>query len=519
MTDKTHILAIDNGTQSIRALLFDLRGNLETKVQVKVEPYFSSCPGWAEQHVEVFWDSLCKACQKLWEQSHVSKNAVAGVAVTTQRACIINLDKDGKPLRPMISWLDQRREDSIEPIGGEMGELFRALGADGAIRDVQVESEANWIATNQPEIWAETNKYLLLSGYHTYRLTGEYRDSVGAQVGFIPFDYNKLDWCESTEWQWQIAPITREMLPDLVPPGEQLGTITAEAAVATGIPEGLPLIAAGTDKGCEILGAGCLQKDIGCLSYGTTATINIISTDYLESNPMVPPWPAPIPGAYNIEEMIYRGYWMVDWFKNQFAFREQQIADKRGIKPEQLFDDLVNEVPPGSMGLVLQPYWTPGRNMPEAKGSIIGFGDVHTRAHIYRAILEGLAYGLREGKERIEKVSQISLTKLIVSGGGSQSDAAMQLTADIFGLPAARPHVYETSGLGAAIDAAVGLKLFPDFTAAVKEMTHTEKIFEPNPDNREIYDDLFNRVYQKMYQHLQPLYQEIQDITGYPAKN
>ncbi len=519
MTAKTHILAIDNGTQSIRALLFDLKGNLETKVQIQVEPYFSEHPGWAEQHAEVFWETLCKACQDLWEQTSVSKDAVAGVAVTTQRGCIINLDKDGNPLRPMISWLDQRRTEGIKPFGGAMGLMFKLVKADGIIRNAQAESEANWIATHQPEIWEKTDKYALLSGYHIFKLTGQFRDSVAAQVAYIPFDYKKLKWCSSKAWQWKMSPVTRKMLPDLVPPGSELGKITAEAAAATGIPEGLPLIAAGTDKGCEVLGAGCLEKGVGCLSYGTTASINTVSDDYVESSPMIPPWPAPIPDSYNIEEMIYRGYWMVGWFKKQFALREQQIADKQGIEPEKLFDDLVNEVPPGSMGLTLQPYWGPGMGMPEAKGAIIGFGDVHTRAHIYRAILEGLAYGLREGKERIEKKSKVRLTKLVVSGGGSQSDAAMQLTADIFGLPAARPHVYETSGLGAAIDAAVGLGLHPDFETAIKEMTRTEKVFQPNPENQKIYNELYNRIYLKMYKQLQPLYQDIQDITGYPAKN
>ena len=111
------------------------------------------------------------------------------------------------------------------------------------------------------------------------------------------------------------------------------------------------------------------------------------------------------------------------------------------------------------MGLMLQPFWSPGLKLPgpEAKGAIIGFGDVHTRAHLYRSILEGLAYALREGKERIEKRTSIPVTKLRVSGGGSQSKSAMQLTADIFGMPTARSHIYETSGLGASIDVAVGL--------------------------------------------------------------
>jgi sugar (pentulose or hexulose) kinase len=130
-----------------------------------------------------------------------------------------------------------------------------------------------------------------------------------------------------------------------------------------------------------------------------------------------------------------------------------------GIATETLFDDLVKAVPPGALGLMLQPYWNPGIKLPgpEAKGAVIGFGEAHTRAHLYRAILEGLAYALREGRERIERRGGSRIERVRVAGGGSQSDAAMQITADVFNLPAERPHLYETSGLGAAMIAAVGL--------------------------------------------------------------
>jgi sugar (pentulose or hexulose) kinase len=210
---------------------------------------------------------------------------------------------------------------------------------------------------------------------------------------------------------------------------------------------------------------------------------------------------------------------MVNWFKQEFGQREKVIAQRKGIEPEELFDELVHQVPPGALGLTLQPYWSPGVRVPgpEAKGAVIGFGDVHTRAHVYRAILEGLAYALREGKERTERRSKVPVTELRVAGGGSQSDAAMQLTADIFGLPTARPHVYEASGLGAAIDAAVGLGLHPNFETAVREMTHTGDAFEPNPETREVYDGLYHRVYKRMYKRLKPLYDEIREITGYPS--
>jgi sugar (pentulose or hexulose) kinase len=225
-----------------------------------------------------------------------------------------------------------------------------------------------------------------------------------------------------------------------------------------------------------------------------------------------------VPDAYSLEVQIYRGYWMVSWFKQEFGLREMRIAEKRSIEPEELFDELVEAVPPGSMGLVLQPYWSPGVKVPgpEAKGAVIGFGDIHTRAHLYRAIIEGLAYALREGGERGQKRSGVPLSEIRVAGGGSQSDAAMQITADVFGMPASRPHVYDASGLGAAIDAAIGAGIHPDFATAVAEMTHVGETFDPDPKNRAIYDGLYHEVYLKMYRRLQPMYQKIRSITGYP---
>jgi sugar (pentulose or hexulose) kinase len=141
---------------------------------------------------------------------------------------------------------------------------------------------------------------------------------------------------------------------------------------------------------------------------------------------------------------------------------------------------------------------------------------VHTRAHLYRSILEGLAFALREGALRTEKRSGVAITELRVAGGGSQSNAAMQITADVFGLPAVRPHVYEASGLGAAIDAAVGVGLFPDFKTAILSMTHPGRIFEPDPATHRIYDELFQKVYIKMYKQLRPLYDQLATIVGNP---
>lgn len=509
------ILAIDNGTQSVRALLFDPQGNLLAKSRVPIEPYTSSAPGLAEQQPEVFWDAVCQACQRLWSMPGADRQALAGVALTSQRSTMINLGADGQPLRPAIVWLDQRRTDGLPPVGGLWGLAFRLSGMSGTVAYLQAEAEANWVQAHQPEIWDRTHKYLFLSGYLTHRLTGRYVDSIGCQVGYVPFDYKHQRWSSKWDWKWQAVPVDAAQLPDLIPPAQPLGEITPEASAATGIPAGRPLIAAAADKACEVLGAGCLEPHLGCLSYGTTATINTTHRRYIEVIPLIPPYPSAVPDAYSLELQIYRGYWMVTWFKHEFGLREQRLAAEPGLEPEALFDELVRAVPPGSQGLTLQPYWSPGLRHPgpEARGAVIGFSDVHTRAHLYRAILEGLAYALREGAERTSKRSGVPITALRVAGGGSQSEAAMQLTADVFGLPASRPHIYEASGLGAAIDAAVGLGLHPDFDSAVRAMTRLGKTFEPDPRAHALYSELYERVYLQLYTRLRPLYERIRRIT------
>jgi sugar (pentulose or hexulose) kinase len=517
---KEHLLAIDHGTQSVRALIFDLQGNLLAKSQVKIDSYSQPKPGIVEQDPEVFWQAVCQACQQLWQVPGVDKESIAGVALTTQRSTVINLDKNGQPLRPAIVWMDQRRTAGVKPVSGLWGLAFALSGMRETVAYLQAEAEGNWIHAHQPEIWEQTHKYLFLSGYLTYRMTGRFVDSVGCQVGYIPFDYKKLTWSGKFDWKWQAVPVPKNYLPELVSPAQPLGVIRAEAAEATGLPAGLPMIAAAADKACEVIGSGCLEPHVACLSYGTTATLNTTHTRYVEVIPLIPPYPAAVPNAYTLETQIFRGYWMVSWFKREFGLNEQRLAKERGVDAEELFDELISSVPPGSLGLMLQPYWAPGLKMPgpEAKGAVIGFGDVHTRAHFYRSILEGLAYALREGAERTSKRTGVPIREVRVAGGGSQSAAAMQLTADIFGLPASRPHIYEASGLGAAIDLAVGLGLHRDFPSAVSAMTRLGTYYEPNPQNHAIYDELYKRVYLKMYKNLKPLYQEIRAITGYPPK-
>lgn len=508
------VLAIDNGTQSVRALLFNLHGHLVHKAQIKLDSYTHARSGWMEHDPDGFWTAVCRACQELWLKSAIEPQQVRALVVTTQRGTVINLDKSGRPLRPAIIWADQRRAEARAELPLAWRIAFKALRIEESIRSFEREAESNWIAQNEPDIWAKTDKFLLLSGYLNYRFTGEFKDGVGSQVGYIPFDFKRGRWASRRDWKWACLHIDPAMLPTLVPSGAVIGKVTAQAAADTGVPKGVPVIAGAADKACEVIGSGCLTPEVACLSYGTTATINTMTPRYIEAIPLIPPYPAAIPGRYNTEVQITRGYWMVSWFAEQFGLDERMRAEASGLMPEVFFDELINAAPVGSHGLMLQPFWNPGVRIPgpEARGAVIGFTDSHTRAHLYRAIIEGLAYALREGKGRIERRARTPIRLIRVAGGGSQSNAALQITADIFNLPTERPSLYEASGLGAAILAGVGLGLHSSFEAAVKEMTRVGRRFEPVPANVELYEQLYSKVYVRMYARLKPLYRELREI-------
>ena len=513
------ILAIDAGTQSIRAALVDLAGEIRHLVKTPIEPYFSERPGWAEQRPEYYWQMLCETCRSLLETTGGLEDRLVAVTMATQRGTYINVDRDGRPLRPAIVWLDQRKASTKGIIPALSVPVLKAVRLYALFAFATQYCRQNWIRQNQPEIWEKTHKFLGLSGYLTHQLTGEFRDSGGNIIGTMPFDVKAAAWAGKWDLKSRLFRVEREKLPELVKPGEVLGHITAAAAAATGIPARLPLIAASNDKGCEILGAGCLGPETACISFGTIATINTQNKHYVELQPRLAPYPSAIPGQFYSEIGVTRGLWMVSWFKQEFGLQERLLAHDRAMQPEELFDELVRGVPPGSMGLVLQPYWTPGPELASyAKGSIIGFGDIHTRAHLYRAIIEGLLFALKEGAQLTEKKNGVPMTRVRAAGGGSQSNEIMQVTADVFGLPAERAHTHETAVVGAAIDAAVGLKLFPDFDHAVRAMTRVREVFEPIDDHVDIYRKLYDKVYLRMYKQLLPLFKEIQEITGYPEQ-
>jgi len=503
---RDHILAIDAGTQSLRAMVFDVHGHLVGRVQTPFEPPQAPEPGWAEQSAASFWYALCLSCNHLWQHADVDRNRLAGLAVTSQRGSLMNLDGDGNPLRPAILWMDQRRASDLPAIGLGWGLLFRLLGLRQTLYDLQSKAQSNWVRQHQPELWKSTATLMLVSGYLTYRLTGRLADSTASQVAYLPFDYKKQTWSKASDWKWRALGIRPEQLTQLASPGEALGQVTPDAATATGIPEGLPVIAAAADKACEALGSGCLTPSLGHLSFGTAATFNVTSPRYFETEPFIPPYPAGVPNQYSVEIQLFRGFWLVSWFLRQFGHVETQKAVESGKPAESFLDDLLAMTEPGCQGLLLHPSWAPGIKTPgpEARGAIIGFQACHGRAHLYRAVIEGLMFGLLAAKDRVARRGKLRIDRIACSGGGSQSERVMQIAADVFGLPTYRPHTFETSGLGAAIIASVGLGLHPSFEAAIESMTRIGQSYEPNQAAHRTYRQVYEKAYRPLYRRLKP---------------
>jgi sugar (pentulose or hexulose) kinase len=515
------ILVFDAGTQSIRCGLFDVAGQMLDFIKLPITPYFNPAPGFHEQHPQYFWQKFCEASQQLLTRNQAQKPRIKAVTLTTQRGVYINLDREGQPLRPAIHWLDQRLADPTRFAPWWLEAGLKISGLYGVVDTLNRKCFSNWIRQHQPEIWERTYQYVLLSGYFHHQLTGVFAESRGSNFGYIPINRKTFGWAEQNDIIWYAFPIEKEKLPELVVQGATIGRITRQAALDTGIPEGLPVAAAACDKSCEVLGSGTLTPDIGYLSFGTCATVNAVTTKSVDLLPYLPPYPGAVPGTYCTEIPIDRGFWMVSWFKDEFGHKEVQMAAERGVASEALFEELIRDIPPGSNGLILQPYWSPDRVYCDeyGKGAVIGFSDRHTRAHLYRAILEGIIYALKDGAKITTGKLKHPFRQLRVSGGGAQSQTALQITADVFNLPVEIPTGSETGALGAAIVAAVGLGYYPDYEAAVQGMTSIRQTLQPIPRNRDLYADLYERIYRKMYAQQKPLYKNLADIRAkYPAE-
>lgn len=503
------ILTFDIGTQSARAVLVDKRGNILHKTQHRFpEPYFSLNPGWAEQRGEFYWEEICALSKELKSVSGGDWERIKGVSITTIRDTNICVDRDGVPIRPAILWLDKREADISRALPLAKRAAFSAVGMSEKVKLIRKISVCNWIMQNEPENWKKTYKYLMLSGYMNFCLCGKMIDSTANIIGHVPFNSKKKRWMDKNDLTYCIFPIERDKLCELCPPGTVIGGITEKAAAETGIPQGTALVATGSDKGCESIGLSCTTPEKAALSFGTTATIQYTSDRYVEPQNFMPAYPAAIENCWSPEMEIYRGYWLIAWFTREFAEKETREAAELGVSPEELLNKRLREIPAGCQGLMMQPYFTPGISMPQARGSVIGFSDVHTRIHIYRAIIEGINFALINGKKSLEKRMGVKTQGVYLAGGGSQSAEICQITADMFGVPAYRTQTHEAAVIGSSMLAFTALGDFESIDSAIESMVKIKDKFVPDSEAHRHYEWLYANVFTKTYKQLKPLYEK-----------
>lgn len=515
MDNSNLILTIDFGTQSVRVAIFDKEGNCLASEKETYEPaYFSIKPGYAEQDPNYYYDCLCKCTQRISKNAELM-NRVKGITMTCFRDSAVLLDKENKIIRPMILWLDQRYAKCEKQLPFFSRLAFGIVGMSAVIQMNRRRTVANWIKENEPENFAKIDKYIAISTYFNYRLTGNMADSASDYTGHYPLDYKAKRWYKKpeTQLQGQIFSLKKNQLCKLVESHEIIGAIDKKAAFETGLPEGMILYACGSDKSCETLGTGVINDDILSISLGTACSVETSVKKFVSPSKFFPAYPSVVPGEYNLDVQIYRGYWMINWFLKEFGAMNINDIVIDDVYPED-YNKKLTTIPAGSDGLLLQPFWGSNLDKPEVKGSIIGFSDATTREHFYKAIIEGITYELRLASEGFAKNLKHGFKEVRIAGGGSRSDEICQITADIFGLPVTRVQTNETSSLGAAITGFMAIKEFKDIQEAISSMVHPSITFTPDKENAKIYEELYSNCYKSLYPKLKDTYKYLFNFSA-----
>jgi len=456
-----YIIGVDGGSQSCKVVVYDLEGNAVCEGRQVLRPMSRPQNGFVEHPDDDLWDSITAASRQAMARFTGDPADILGVGLCTIRCERAFLREDGSLASPLMSWMDSR---AYQP----------------------------YVHENPATAYVTTS-----SGYITHRFTGRFRDTAANNIeGQWPID--------SDTWQWSEDPavlkhwnIPREMLFELQMPGDVAGQVTAEAAEASGIPRGIPVVATANDKAVEALGSGSLGPKTALVSLGTY----IAAMVHGRENRKTPSefWTnfASVPGKYLYESHgIRRGMWTLTWFLDLLGEEFAAAAAAAGIPREQYLEREAREVAPGSDGLMTELDWLAPNDKPFRKGVMIGFDARHTRAHVYRSILEAIALTMKNRVDAMCDELDISLHSIVVSGGGADSPLFMQIFADVFGVPSSRSVGGGGAGLGAAICAAVSAGAYPDFETAAASMTKSRESFVPDPDNAGLYERMNKTVYQ-----------------------
>lgn len=501
------VVSIDSSTTACKAIAWDEHGRAHAEGRAAY-PLLRPQPGWAEQDAEDWWRSAATAIRDCVRQIDVTQ--VEALGITHQRESFVLVNADGAPIRNAILWLDERSRAQIQWLDATFGEdaLHQLTGKPPSM--TQSLPKIVWLLQNEPENVRRAAKILDVHGFLVLRLTGAYGTSVASADPMGLVDMRAGQW--ATGLMADLGLRANQFAP-LVAPGAIIGLISEQAARATGLPAGLPVVAGAGDGQCAGLGANALGEGRAYLNMGTGIASGVMSQRYLADRAFRTLF-APVAGAYFCEHILRGGVYTVGWFVEKFA------ADLRGAaggqSAEASLEAAAATIPPGAQGLVLVPYWNNVMSPywdPTATGITIGWTGEHGREHLYRAILEGIAYEQRLVGDAIMEATGTTFGEYVTMGGGSRSRLWCQIMADVTGVAVVRATTTEATCLGAAILAATASGWYPDVRSAAGAMTATEDQFTPAADAQAVYDEIYREVYRPLFPALRPLLNRLAAIT------
>nr|WP_240188350.1 FGGY family carbohydrate kinase [Nakamurella flavida] len=452
---------------------------------------------WAEQNPEDWWTATQQAIRRAVQT--VDRERISAIAITHQRETFACLDRAGMPLRPAMVWADTRATEEVQKYG--TAEVHRITGKPP--NPTPAWYKLLWLATHEPETVQHTAMVVDVGGFLIHRLTGEFRTSWASADPLGVVDLSTFDYSDEL---LATVGLGREAFPTLHAPGEQLGTITEAAARQTGLPAGLPVIAGLGDGQAAQLGCGITAPGTAYLNLGTGIVSGTFSRTYA-SDVRFRTLAAGIAGGYTLETFIGGGTYNIRWFVEKFAGVNTQMLGL-DLSPEQVLEAAADMLPPGSDGLIALPYWT-GALTPywdhHARGALIGLTGVHGKGHVYRAILESLAFEQRFLTTGAEEALGDQVTRIVALGGGSRSRIWCQILADVMQRRVEVVSEYESTCLGAGVLAAAAVGIHPSVETAAAEMTGTGRAFDPDHTHVGAYDRLYE-VYRQMYPALRDLF-------------
>ena len=503
------LLGIDVGTSSVKAALVDPQGTVHAVGHAEY-PLHHIRPAWVEQDPEDWWRGTCQAVKAALAKVPQGAERVLGLAVSCQAPTLLALDRSGRPLRPAMIWMDRRAEAEIVRLAEQMGadKIYRVTG--NRPDAFYVAARLLWLREHEPEILKQTWQFAQVNGYINYRLTGRLTLDPAHAVLLQMRDYHKEEWSAALCDACDVKP---SQFPEVVPAHCPQGEVTVQAAEATGLRAGTPVMAGTVDSASAALEVGVVEPGIAAEMTGTS-TVVIMPNDRGLTEPALIAMPHALPGIHLLLGAMVASGGCLRWFRDQFGQPEMQAAAESKTDAFDLLTREAAKIEPGSGGLIFLPYMM-GERSPlwhtNARGVFFGLTLATPKAALVRAILEGTAFALRHNMEVAMRVGA-EVREVRSVGGCSRSDLWNQIKADVLGRPLLLPQVSVGSPFGCAVLAGMGVGVYPDVRKSLLEMVQLTRRFEPNPANQERYTRSY-QVYRDIYEHLKVDFDHLASIT------